>query len=447
MMSGQILKKVFGTVLESERAYLAAWTICKVSGHEDKNLVKAIVTYFDHYLGFVDLMKWIISKEVENMQVSEGSVPFREDSVSTALLLHFGQNSSVCLNYLKEVVKPTINKIKNLACPTQQGAVQETIGTNELLDVCADLVNNVTTKAHLIPLPYLEIMKHLSLCINRRFPGGRTATSAIVGIFLLRFVIRSIAFPEHYFHAKKVAFPFRKLLVKVSKVLQKLSSIEDDAPVEGNELDLPDTDPVIVINFIKESRQKIKGFFLDISRTVPAFAPQSWGADKDPKEAAKTIVHHINEHEEVIRREVPGLLPNTLGKTKSRANSTGDVDIDLESFSSLNTCLNNPLARDRFQQFATNEHSEVPLLFWIEAEKFSRNPTQQYAMEIFAKFLEAGASNQLDTEKGTRTSLRELIRNGPVDSTLFAKVQNMVFANMAGDSFPRFKQSITANAR
>jgi hypothetical protein len=59
-------------------------------------------------------------------------------------------------------------------------------------------------------------------------------------------------------------------------------------------------------------------------------------------------------------------------------------DTDLESFSNLNTCLNNPLARERFQKFSQSEHSETPLLFWIEADKFAKNPTVEYANEIFA---------------------------------------------------------------
>ena len=115
---------------------------------------------------------------------------------------------------------------------------------------------------------------------------------------------------------------------------------------------------------------------------------------------------HITEHDEELRREVPGLLPANLNKTKSRAvsfpksvainshkhlayflnvqNSTGDADTDLESFSNLNTCLNNPLARERFQKFSQSEHSDTPLLFWIEADKFAKNPTVEYASEIFA---------------------------------------------------------------
>jgi hypothetical protein len=436
MISTQLLRKVFGPSPDSERAFLGAWTICKVSGHDDKTLVKAIVTYFDYYASFVELIKWIIAKEVEDMHVSEGSVPFREDSVSTALLLHFGQHSQICLDYLKEVVKPTISKIKQLS--TVEG-----VHPNELLLLSADLVNNVAGNAHRIPLPYLEVMKHLSTCVNRRFPGGRTSTAAIVGIFLLRFVIRSIAFPEHYFGSKKVPFPFRKNLVKVSKILQKLSSIDEETAIEGDLLDLPETDPNDVIGFIRESRRKIKNFFIDISRTTPAFAPQRWGAEGGFKEAAKIIVAHINEHDEELRREVPGLLPTNMNKTKSRANSTGDVeDTDLESFSNLNTCLNNPFARERFQKFSQSEHSEAPLLFWIEADKFAKNPTVEYANEIFAHFLEINASNQLDTEQKTRSALRDIIRGGAVDATLFAKVQNMVFANMAGDSYPRFLQSL-----
>jgi len=435
MMNQQLLRKVFGTSVDSERAFLGAWTICKVSGHDDKILIKAIVTYFDYYASFVELMKWIISKEVENMPASEGSIPFREDSVSTALLLHFGQHSQICLNYLKEVVKPTISKIKVIS--TQEG-----VHPNELLQLSADLVTHVATNAHLIPLPYLEVMKHLSTCVNRRFPGGRTSTAAIVGIFLLRFVIRSIAFPELYFGSKKVPFPFRKNLVKVSKILQKLSSIDEETSADGDVLDVPETEPAELIPFVKESRQKIKNFFIDISRTAPAFAPQRWGAEGGFKEASKIIIAHIIQHDEQLRQEVPGLLPANLTKTKSRANSTGDVDSDLESFSNLNTCLNNPLARERFQKFSQSEHSDTPLLFWIEADKFAKNPTVEYASEIFRQFLETGASNQLDTELRTKNTLRDIIRGGVVDATLFAKVQNMVFSNMASDSYPRFLQSL-----
>lgn len=433
MINTQLLRKVFGTSPDSERAFLGAWTICKVSGYDDKTLVKAIVTYFDYYASFVDLMKWIIAKEVENMQMSEGSIPFRADSVSTALLLQFGQHSAACLAYLKEVVKPTITSIKALS--TTEG-----VHPNELLLLSANLVNNVASTAHLIPLPYLEIMKHLSIVVNRRFPG--TATAAIVGIFLLRFVIRSIAFPEHYFGSKKaVALPFRKNLVKVSKILQKLSSIDDDTPIEGDILDLPDTNPDDVIPFIRESRRKIKNFFIDISRTAPAFAPQRWGAEGGFREASKIIVAHIVEHDEELRREVPGLLP----ANKSRANST-EGDSDLESFSNLNTCLSNILSRERFLKFSQNEHSEIPLLFWIEADKYAKNPTTEYAKEIFALFLELGAAYQLDTEHKTRSSLKEAIKGGEVDSSLFASVQNMVFANMAGDSYPRFLQSMCGKA-
>lgn len=62
--------KVFGVQPESETAYLAAWTICKVSGHDDKNLVRAIVTYFENFACFVELMKFIITREVESMRMS-----------------------------------------------------------------------------------------------------------------------------------------------------------------------------------------------------------------------------------------------------------------------------------------------------------------------------------------------------------------------------------------
>jgi len=445
--NNDILRKVFGAQPESETAYLAAWTICKVSGHDDKNLVRAIVTYFENFACFVELMKWIVTREVESMHVSEGTVPFREDSVSTALLLHFGQTSPVCLAYLRERVSPTTKKIKAISDQQQRG-IRDGMHPDELLNLCKEVIDSVTSNPQAVPPPHLAIMKHVAERVRDLFGNTRVATAAIVTVFLLRFVVRSITFPEHYFAKKKVSFAFRKNLTKVGKVLQKLSSIEDEATGAGeaSTLDIPDADPEVVAEFVRVNRRKLKTFFEQILATPVTVLPQRWGADGGMRMASRVIVAHITDNADRLYAEVPQLFPNN--KTKSRANSLeSDREIleEYEALDNLNACLLNPQARDIFFRFSAKEFSESPLLFWIEADKYSKNPTIEYATDIFSKFLENGGIRQMDFEKNAKQSVRESIQRGEVDATLFAKVQNVAFKNMACDSFPRFVESVKAN--
>lgn len=449
-MTVNVLRKVFGTP-ESDNAFLAAWTICKVSGHDDKNLIRAIVTYFENFTCFVELMKWIITKEVEGMHASEGTVPFREDSVSTALLLHFNQTSTVCVEYLKKVIKPTILKIKAISDQQQRGT-REGLKPRELLDLSQEIIDCVTGNLHEIPPPHMEIMKHVGHRVRDMFGSSRVVNSAVVSMFLLRFVFRSITFPDNYFDKKKVvSFVYRKNLTKVSKVLQKLAA-EDEANGEAGGLDIPDIDPHVVGEFVKSNRRKVRTFLEDLLALPVQVAPKRW-SEGAFKPASKVIAEHIVENADKLRAEVPQLFsPSVTTRTaKSRANS---VESEFEvlqnclALENLNACLQNQAARDIYFKFATAEHSELPLMFWIEADRYSKNPTKDYALNIFNKYLENGADNQMDIPSKQRTALREAITNPEVDvdATLFAAVQSSFFKNMAQDSYVRFVESVKATA-
>lgn len=326
---------------------------------------------------------------------------------------------------------------------------------DELLNLCKEVIDSVTGNPQAIPPPHLAVMKHVAQRIRDSFRGSpargaNVANAAIVTVFLLRFVVRSITFPEHYFAKKKVSFAFRKNLTKVGKVLQKLSSIEDEASGEASTLDIPDADPEVVAEFVKVNKRKLKLFFEQILVMPLELPPQRWGADTGMRVASRVIVAHITDNADRLWHEVPQLFPVCLtNKTKSRANSLETELEILESFEaldSLNACLTHPQAREIFFKFSSKEFSESPLMFWIEADSYSKNPTIERATEIFAKFMDTGAVRQMDFEKNARAHVQASIQRGEADSTLFAKAQSAAFKNMACDSYPRFVQSVKSTA-
>jgi hypothetical protein len=112
-----------------------------------------------------------------------------------------------------------------------------------------------------------------------------------------------------------------------------------------------------------------------------------------------------------------------------------------QALRSLDGCLKNPQALELFLAFLQLRRTEENLLFWSAAEEYrvrKRTPAERKVRggEIFDRFVKEAAEHDIGVKAGERAAVKAGIERG--DEGALLSLQNKVFAQMDGDSFPLF---------
>jgi len=97
-----------------------------------------------------------------------------------------------------------------------------------------------------------------------------------------------------------------------------------------------------------------------------------------------------------------------------------------------------------FEEYLTSNHCVENLHFWIEVELFKRNsPSDQIksANEIWEKFLEDGASDEVNLDSQIKSMMRSKLVSNEIDVQIFSPAQDLVWDLMINDSLPKFLES------
>lgn len=117
--------------------------------HEDEETGRLLLRYCGSKNCLIGLMKTAINKEISTTPSSE--VLFREESVATKLMsaLFFSQWGGV--EYLQQVVRPTLQSVANSAFGNEDVDLDSELHVNAIRQISEDLLNRVYNSSHLFP--------------------------------------------------------------------------------------------------------------------------------------------------------------------------------------------------------------------------------------------------------------------------------------------------------
>jgi len=114
--------------------------------------------------------------------------------------------------------------------------------------------------------------------------------------------------------------------------------------------------------------------------------------------------------------------------------------LSTESVQKLDVCLRDPVAREEFLNFTKREYSSALPLFYLEVQKFQRQPTPELAETIYEKYLGPDSEDEVDADPRIKRTIQQSINSGNIQHDLFDKLQIQVYSCMAQDNFFRFQK-------
>jgi hypothetical protein len=122
-----------------------------------------------------------------------------------------------------------------------------------------------------------------------------------------------------------------------------------------------------------------------------------------------------------------------------------NIDPTLDNFSEMEQVLKHPVSRRYFHLFASKEFSAENVLFWQEANRYSRltdkNMKREKAESIIDAFFDTNALLGINISNVSKKNvLTRLNEEGPVDD-LFEEIVQDLQAGVLWDTYNRFKDS------
>uniref|UniRef100_A0A8C6UWN0 Regulator of G protein signaling 4 n=1 Tax=Neogobius melanostomus TaxID=47308 RepID=A0A8C6UWN0_9GOBI len=157
---------------------------------------------------------------------------------------------------------------------------------------------------------------------------------------------------------------------------------------------------------------------------------------------AKDIKHKISHLLQKPEPQTPETKPSkdkTSTAAKKKVPTAADVEKWRQSFSHL---LKSDVGRAVFSTYLRSEFSEENLKFWEACEEYKRSPLSQLqsrAKQIYQRFIEADAPNEVNLDALTRDLTKENLEEAC--PTCFDEAQKMIHILMEKDSYRRFLSS------
>jgi len=111
----------------------------------------------------------------------------------------------------------------------------------------------------------------------------------------------------------------------------------------------------------------------------------------------------------------------------------------------LASIITHPLGLKYLTQYLAGEYSTENLHFYLAVKNFEKatelEKQASLAVEIFTKFVDSSAHQQVNIAAGIRETLAKQVKDGKISSKMFEDAFKEVSKLMAGDSLSRFKKS------
>lgn len=282
-------------------------------------------------------------------------------------------------------------------------------------------------------LCFFRMREHKKKNSNHHHPGGtipKSITDASVEHFLhdphnyalfLKWAVDNLCSENLFFYVDVENFKNIQNEEEAKKEAERIYHryIEDDAEME--------------VNLGFESKKEVRDGLQNPSRNM--------------FDQSQYTVHELIKYDLLSKfldsddyRATQG-LPTLHKSPYQRKNKVEDMPrLTTESVQKLEVCLSNPIAREEFLIFTKKEFSAALPLFYLEVEKFQRQPSQELAVSIFQKYLGKDSEDEVDADPRVKKIILQNIEAGNIQPDMFDKLQVQVFSCMAQDNFFRFQK-------